>query len=253
MNYIHHDFYSNFSNSMKYGDRDTAYDLLINEISDLVSREHAKLNELFKIVDVKIPTKPADTFYINTIIKNAGEKKMLRGIAFLIAEKNGIANEKNKKQIDGIYKNLEILFTKLSNDKQFGEEFTSELFARIEYKNELNPDRKVVGSTAVVSPENKKKAFKIVFFIFLVATITYLLVKPKKKQEAENTGENSGENPQQAAVGCEVAQLGLQQNQNTIPMAPEPALMNNNINNGQGTNISGTGIPQFGTAQTAAV
>lgn len=66
MVFVNHDFYTNFLSSLKYGDQESAYDILMNELSELISRDYKKLDDLFKTTEVKTKGS-SDKKYINAI------------------------------------------------------------------------------------------------------------------------------------------------------------------------------------------
>lgn len=193
MVFVNHDFYTNFLSSLKYGDQESAYDILMNELSELISRDYKKLDDLFKTTEVKTKGS-SDKKYINAILDNCCEnKKMVRGIAFLIAEQNDITKKFKpdvaKKKIDKIHEKINFLFIKINNQPDYKKAFKDDLIQKISYKNTLNPSR------SPDSNNKRKKVIKVIVIGGLIILVTFLIVrsirkkKAKKAEEGLKTGE----------------------------------------------------------------
>lgn len=94
----HHDFYSNFSASLKSGDLDLTNDILANEVSDCIVFETDKIIKALNQADIKIDKNNTDEDIVDAVIKNINtNEKFKKALAFTIAEGNEMLVAKNDK------------------------------------------------------------------------------------------------------------------------------------------------------------
>ena len=87
----HHDFYSNFTASIKSGDLDLTNDILANEISDFIVFDTDKIIKALNSSDIKIDNTCTDEQIVDLVIKNISEnKKLSKALAYIIAEGNDL-------------------------------------------------------------------------------------------------------------------------------------------------------------------
>ena len=85
----HHNFYSNFTASLKAGDLDLTNDILANEISDFIVFDTDKIVQALNKSDIKITKDNTDEQIVDSVIKNINTNSKLRSaLAFIIAEGN---------------------------------------------------------------------------------------------------------------------------------------------------------------------
>lgn len=99
MQYANHDFYSNFTASVKAGDTDMTSEIFANELSDMIVFDAAKtIDTLNNVAGAKLSTKDADEEIVDYVIADlSGNSKMKKAFAFMIAEGNELINSKNSK------------------------------------------------------------------------------------------------------------------------------------------------------------
>lgn len=87
--YTHHDFYSNFTASLKAGDLDLTKDVLANEISDFIVFDTDKIIKALNQSGIKVDKNNTDEDIVDLVIGNiASNEKMSKALAFIIADGN---------------------------------------------------------------------------------------------------------------------------------------------------------------------
>lgn len=93
MIYMHHNFYSNFTGSVKSGDLSMTSDILINEISDFIVHDTKKIVATLNTAKVKVSEEDADEEIVDAIIANINTNpNVAPALAFIIAEANELVN-----------------------------------------------------------------------------------------------------------------------------------------------------------------
>jgi len=147
MIYIDHDFYSNFSNTVKVGDTDATYDILIDELSEIVVHDYQKIYDLMATLKINISKTSSDEDLINVIISQAKTNdKIIRGLSFLIAEKNNLITPQTddataRKQIDAVNEKLTKTLKTLAENKNDNIRFKTDLLNKIQVKSTAVPSR----------------------------------------------------------------------------------------------------------------
>ena len=98
MIFLKHNFYSNFTDSIKAGDSEMISDIVINELSNLVVYHKDKLILLFGKVKIPIKANATNQIIAEKLVANLPKNIMLtKGLAFLIGETNDsvVAKKKN--------------------------------------------------------------------------------------------------------------------------------------------------------------
>lgn len=180
MMYLQHDFYSNFSKSLQSGDSQMTYDLLVDELSELIVHDHKKIFDLLHKVDVKVRHNASDEQLVDSLLKELKEnEKLTKGLSFLIAERNNLISNKTdqksgKKYIDYVNKNLKNVFkTMLSENNQKGK-FKSDVINRVKVKASKVSNR----GRNITSPS---KYWRNVIILAGVGVGIYLLYKHREK------------------------------------------------------------------------
>jgi hypothetical protein len=102
MIYIEHDFYSNLLGSTNSGDKKATVDIFLNEISDLVATKPSEIESLLTKVGIAVKPNPKKGELISLVIENINSNgRLLKGISFIIAEKNGLLDTKDVSNADG--------------------------------------------------------------------------------------------------------------------------------------------------------
>lgn len=99
MQYTHHNFYSNFTSSLKSRDLDVSKDILLNEISDFIVFDPNKIIGAIKTAGIRIKENPTAEEITDAVVNNIkGNKKLVKTLAFIISEGNELIN---KSGVDG--------------------------------------------------------------------------------------------------------------------------------------------------------
>lgn len=180
--YIQHDFYSNFSNSISYGDTDTAFDILKSEISELMVYKFEDVIDLFKKADIKINANKSDEDILHQVVEQIKTNpKFNRGLAFLIIKSN--AEDGAVKNIADTSKKLAVQLSKL------GQEFIDNPRDQMMFENDtldmiqLKADKKGDRDRTIV---NKDNTFLWLVGIIAVGFAGYYIYKYfQNKKDAE--------------------------------------------------------------------
>ena len=99
MIYLEQDFYSNFNAIAKASDEVAMKSILIDQISNIIAKRKDELLDLFKKVDIKVSDNPKNKEIVSAIVNNLNtNKKLVIGIAYLIAKDNDILQTEIKKE-----------------------------------------------------------------------------------------------------------------------------------------------------------
>jgi len=98
MIYVENDFYSNFTSVSKSSDDVAMRNILIDQLSNVVVNSRDELIDLLKKSNIKTSKKPSNKELSDLIVKNLKtNKKLVVGLAFLIAKQNDILQMEIKK------------------------------------------------------------------------------------------------------------------------------------------------------------
>jgi len=119
--YVHHDFYSNFTASLKAGDLDLTNDILANEVSDFIVFQTDKIIQALNTSDIKIDKNNTDEEIVDSVIKNINTNaKLPKALAFIIADGNEMLVAKNDKA-----KQLKMISTLTDGLSKVGKEISA--------------------------------------------------------------------------------------------------------------------------------
>ncbi len=147
MQFLHHDFYSNFTASIKSGDMNLTNDILANEISDFIVFDTDKIIEALNKSDIKINDTATDEDVVDTVIKNISDnKKLVKALSFIIADGNELINsgdnnnkQKQLKVIDNISQGLSKIAKDISKDpKDFKDSAMKQVVSKASQRKEYN-------------------------------------------------------------------------------------------------------------------
>ncbi len=139
MQFLNHDFYSNFKGSVGAGDVEFSLDLWVNEVSDLVVTQTDKVIDLLDKVGISAKRSLSHEAIVDKILDNIGKNdKLNRGIAFLIGENNDlIQKDANwKDSIDKIALAYEPIMKNLSENGSLRASVKTDLMQHIKSKAE---------------------------------------------------------------------------------------------------------------------
>lgn len=176
MMFLEHDFYSNFSQSLMSGDTKLTNDIIADELSELIVHDHAKIFDLLDKVNIRANSKMSDEELVDLLIDQMQKnEKLQRGLAFLIADKNNLINNKTdeksgRKYVDYVNKNLSSSFEKILRNDNETKKFKNDLMKRIESKDSTVADRK----RDVAKPTH---FWRNVFIVAAAAGVVYLVYK----------------------------------------------------------------------------
>jgi len=197
MIYLKHDFYSNFTDGVKSGDTDLIRDMVINEISDIIVYKPEKVIELLNTVGVKTPVNTSDERMVKNITANLNDnRKLVKGIAFLIADNNGIVKEQKNprkshnwiRSVDKITEGVETIGFNFNTKARAKVEFEQELMDAIKTKSDSLGDRKRRHT------DNSGKNFLIFLLIIGAGIGIYFFIKHRRKVAAKEMGIEGGAN-----------------------------------------------------------
>lgn len=204
MQFLNHDYYSNFEGAIKSGDVDLTIDLWVNELSDLIMSDAGKVIDLLNKVGVKIEPNVSDEEIVEAITTNVGNNNQLnRGLSFLIAEMNGIIkNDKDwKTKVDTIAVTYKTLLDKTLVNPTMSGSIKNDIMKQIKAKADSKGDYKRVIFKQVVPEAAKNKKSKRVYYIvggLLVLTAIgvgiYYYRKNKAKKALSLLAEGGGLN-----------------------------------------------------------
>jgi hypothetical protein len=149
---MNHDFLSNFDGSVDSGDVELSLDLWVNEISDLIVCDSKKVVDLLNKTNVPSKITDSDEELVDKILTNVGtNKKLNRGISFLIGEQNNLIKKESndwREAIDKIANTYEVVLVKFSQIPSFKASVKNDIMQHIKSKaNSSNESSGVDGST----------------------------------------------------------------------------------------------------------
>jgi hypothetical protein len=146
---MNHDFYSNFSNSIKHGAIDTSIDIYKTELSDIVVYEYKKIYDLFKSIGItNFKETETDQQLVERIMAEAkSNDKLVRGLSFLIAQLNEVQKglKKDENYIDALNKitdGIKVSIMELATSERKEKKFIADVLKDIEMKANKVGDRK---------------------------------------------------------------------------------------------------------------
>lgn len=178
MIYVYHDFYSNFTASIKSGDYAMTTTIFVNELSDLIVYDTKSLVDALNKVGIKASEAQTDEELVDSVIGNLpSNTNLVNALAFLIADSNKIINKKGDKPeksmkvvnsiADGVFK----LSKQLSEDggslkvqmkKDVMEQIVTKANAKGDYKR-----------TIWIAKNTRRKIFFVVGGLALIALVGY--------------------------------------------------------------------------------
>ena len=133
MMFLEHDFYSNFSQSLQSGDRKLINDIIADELSELIVHDYDKVFDLLEKVGVRVNQRISDEQLADLLISEMKtNKKLVKGVAFLISENNNLINNKTdeksgRKYIEYVNRNLSNSFEKIFSNENEQRKFVKEV------------------------------------------------------------------------------------------------------------------------------
>lgn len=189
MQYLKHDFFKNFSGSIKSGDNEYAIDIFINEISDLITHAPEKLFDLFEKTGIKLNKTVSDEKAIDGILEyTESEKKnhkFIKGLSFLIAEQNELISSKIHdtlliKQLNSISNYTSKLFDYIHSNEGLKQDFKDEVLNAIVVKSKNVPQR-----SRPLKTNNRKKVIITILVISGILVAGYFIYKYIKNKNAQ--------------------------------------------------------------------
>lgn len=98
MIYVENDFYSNFNAVSKSNDEMAMQSILVDQISNLIAYNREEVLDLLRKSEIKLPPKPKNKDIVKAIVQNLKtNKKLVIGLAYLIAKNNDLLQEQTKR------------------------------------------------------------------------------------------------------------------------------------------------------------
>lgn len=190
MMFLEHDFYSNFSQSLQSGDQKLTRDIISDELSELIVHDYDKVFDLLDKVGVRANPKMSDEQLVDLLLKEMQTNpKLIKGLAFLISEKNDLINSETddrsgKKYVEYVNKNLQKSLDKILSNENETRKFKNDLMSRVG-----NKDSKVAERRRKVETPNH--FWRNTFIVVGVLGVAYLIYKNWDKitgQESSQMG-----------------------------------------------------------------
>jgi hypothetical protein len=172
--FLEHDFYSNFSQSLQSGDSKMTNDIIIDELSELIVHDYTKIFDLLSKVGVRVSPNISDEQLVDILLNEMRtNKKLVRGLAFLIADKNELINSKTdeksgRKYVDYVSNNLDTSFKNILRTQNETKKFKTSLMNQVKSKDSTVADR----TRNVVTPSY---FWRNVLIVTAIAGVSYLI------------------------------------------------------------------------------
>lgn len=173
--FLEHDFYGNFSDSVRSGDTALTNNIIVDELSELVIHDYDKLFDLLGKVGIRVNRNISDEQLVDVLLDQMQvNPKLGKGVAFLIAEKNGLINNKTdeksgKKYVDYVNRNLTSSFNKILSTDNERIKFKTDLMNSIKSKDSTVAER----TRKVNKPNYFWRNTLIVSGVILVSYLVY--------------------------------------------------------------------------------
>ena len=180
MIYLEHEFYSNFTNSLKYGETDGAIDMLQSEISDLITYYPQKLIDLFNKVDLQTKDGLSDEQLLDKLLDNFSTNvKLQKGITFILAEGNDVITSKMgateaKAKIDNLSKGITPILKIVIANPDKRRNFKEAVITGIKVRASKLDNRKRVITTP------KKSYKKLIITLVVLGVAGYFIYRYRK-------------------------------------------------------------------------
>ena len=188
MIFPYHDFYSNFTASVKSGDDTMIINMVVNELSDLVVYDTTNLVAAINKVNIKATEKLSDEELIDLILTNLPTNtNLLNAVSFLIAEYNSSINKKGDtaedslKVVKNISDGLSSVAKEIGIDKVLRASVKKDIMEQIVTKStEKGNYNRVIWKPA----KSNKKIYVVLGIAAGVAVILFARYQYKKSQQA---------------------------------------------------------------------
>ncbi len=248
MQFLNHDYYSNFEGAVKSGDVDLTIDLWVNEVSDIIMSDAGKVIDLLNKVGIKTELDVSDEEIVESIMDNiAINSKLNKGISFLIAEFNGMIKGSDWKQkVDNVADTYKTLLDKALMNPTTSGSIKNDIMKQIKAKADAKGDYKRIIFKQVKPEAQKKKTNKKALYIIggiLVLTAIgigiYYYRKNKRLKLADGGSLPLDVNGLgTASTTSSIGTTGM----NASTPAPTP-MVNNNVGNITPTAVTPTPVP----------
>lgn len=188
MMFLEHDFYSNFSQSLQSSDQKLTRDIIADEISELIVHDYNKVFDLLDKVGIRANPKMSDEQLVDLLLKEMqANPKLIKGLAFLISEKNDLINSETddrsgKKYVEYVNKNLQKSLDKILKSENETRKFKNDLMSRVG-----NKDSKVAERRRNVEKPNR--FWRNTFIVVGVLGVTYLIYRNWDKITGKETSQ----------------------------------------------------------------
>jgi hypothetical protein len=196
MIWVQHDFYRNFTGSIKSNDFDLTLDIFRSELSDFLTYKSDEIYVLFKKLKIGYTKKESYEELLNKILNQIKKnEKFTKGIAFLIAENNNIIknNPNNKwiKPVNKINETIKKINQYFIENPREEKRFKSQTLKMIELKYSVTGEGK---------RDIKNKDNSVLYFFVIVGIgvgIYYLLKYIQDKKDEKLKLESLNKKPLQ--------------------------------------------------------
>jgi hypothetical protein len=188
MQYLHHNFMSNFTASVEAGESDMTKGIFVNELSDFIVYDTARLLEAMKKAGLDVRENDSDEELIDIVIKSLGNnQKLATTLAFIIAEANQLINngKTDKSKTEEVVKEIASGLLIVGKDirtgdssKQFKEDVLEHVYAKAEAKGDYRRD--ILKSD---KPFGKRAGYVVLGTIGVIGLIIFFAYRVQKKKQ----------------------------------------------------------------------
>lgn len=235
MQFLNHDYYSNFEGAVKSGDVDLTIDLWVNEVSDIIMSDAGKVISLLNKVGIKTDENVSDEEIVENIMNNIAVNSQLnKGISFLIAEFNGIMKSGGdwKTKVDNIAATYKTLLDKALTNPTTSGSIKTDIMKQIKAKADAKGDYKRIifkqEPPVAATKKKNRKALYIIGGLVVLAAIGIGIYYYRKNKNAKLLLADGGNLTPLPPMGGTAA-TGGQVN------TPAPVISSNNMNVGNVT------------------
>ena len=179
MQYLNHDFFSNFSSGADSGDSEFTTDLWVNEVADIIVLNPQSVVDLMNKVNIKSTIGESDEELVDKILDNITKNDSLnKGISFLIADQNDLTTAKDvggatdwKAKVEKITAKYKTLLNDVLNSPSQKAKLKSNLMNQISTKAEGTSRNRIIfisETPSTLKSINKKKVMYVIGGILLL-------------------------------------------------------------------------------------
>lgn len=247
MQFLNHDYYSNFEGAVKSGDVDLTIDLWVNEVSDIIMSDAGKVIDLLNKVGIKTDANVSDEEIVENIMNNIVINSQLnKGISFLIAEFNGMLKGGGdwKPKVDNIASTYKTLLDKALTNPTTSGSIKNDIMKQIKAKADAKGDYKRIIFKQVVPEAKKKKnnrtALYVIGGLVILTAIGIGIYYYRKNKKLKLMSDGGGLTPPIDGLGSVPTPTNVQTPTPIAQNIPAPVVNTGSVNNVSVPNVTPT-------------